>query len=234
MTGFTLPGMIEEPGWVSGRRARRGPRAAPCPSAGCRGDLPQAERDRPQRAVRGDARVERGLGVEVVRRFADRQPVSSDSRAQARAAYSGWALIPVPTAVPPSGTVSSSSRAAWARRIGLLDLTGIPRELLAEPDRGRVLEMGPAGLDDRPELVGLRGQRLLEADERRDQLLLDRERAGSWSAVGIVSLEDWHRLTSSLGWTRRPSPGRLAERAVASEPRTSFMFVLVEVPEPVW
>ncbi len=46
-----------------------------------------------------------------------RMPVSSERWPQARAAYSGWALIPVPTAVPPSGTTSSSSRAAWARRI---------------------------------------------------------------------------------------------------------------------
>ena len=44
-------------------------------------------------------------------------PVSADSRAQARAAYSGWALMPVPTAVPPSGTSSSSAWAARARRI---------------------------------------------------------------------------------------------------------------------
>ena len=43
-------------------------------------------------------------------------PVSADSRAQARNAYSGWALIPVPTAVPPSGTASSSAWAARARR----------------------------------------------------------------------------------------------------------------------
>ena len=44
-------------------------------------------------------------------------PVSSESRGHARAANSGCALIPVPTAVPPRGTVSSSSRAACARRI---------------------------------------------------------------------------------------------------------------------
>ena len=52
--------------------------------------------------------------------------------------------------------------------------------------------------------------------------------ADSWSAVGIVSFEDWHVLTSSLGWTFPPS------RADATCAMTSFMFVLVEVPEPVW
>jgi len=40
----------------------------------------------------------------------------ADSRLQARSANSGWALIPVPTAVPPSGTDSSSTWAARARR----------------------------------------------------------------------------------------------------------------------
>ena len=54
--------------------------------------------------------------------------------------------------------------------------------------------------------------------------------AASWSAVGIVSFELWQRLTSSLGWTVRPSP----RRALASRATTSFMFVFVEVPEPVW
>ena len=54
--------------------------------------------------------------------------------------------------------------------------------------------------------------------------------ADSWRAVGIVSLELWQRLTSSFGWTFGEPP----RRAVARVATTSFMFVLVEVPEPVW
>ena len=53
-----------------------------------------------------------------------------------------------------------------------------------------------------------------------------------WIAVGITSLEDWQRLTWSLGWTfRSPLPPRiwLARLAI-----TSLALVLVEVPEPVW
>ncbi len=53
--------------------------------------------------------------------------------------------------------------------------------------------------------------------------------ADSWSAVGIVSFELWQRLTSSFGWTVRPS-----RRALARWATTSFMLVLVEVAEPVW
>ena len=51
----------------------------------------------------------------------------------------------------------------------------------------------------------------------------------SWSAVGMVSFEDWHLLTSSLGWTLAP-PSRADARCEI----TSFMLVLVEVAEPVW
>ena len=53
--------------------------------------------------------------------------------------------------------------------------------------------------------------------------------ADSWSAVGIVSFELWQRLTSSFGWTFRP-PSRAPARCAT----TSFMLVLVEVPDPVW
>ena len=52
--------------------------------------------------------------------------------------------MPVPTAVPPSGTDSSSAWAARARRSRLLDLAGVAAELLAEPDRRRVLEVRAA------------------------------------------------------------------------------------------
>jgi hypothetical protein len=43
-----------------------------------------------------------------------------------------------------------------------------------------------------------------------------------------MSLLDWLALTSSLGCTRRP------RRSEAREASTSFMFMLVDVPEPVW
>jgi hypothetical protein len=48
-------------------------------------------------------------------------------------------------------------------------------------------------------------------------------------AVGIVSFDDWQRLTSSFGWTVAPS-----SRFEASRAMTSLKLVFVEVPEPVW
>jgi hypothetical protein len=55
-----------------------------------------------------------------------------------------------------------------------LHLARVAAELLAEPDRGRVLEVGATGLDDRPELFALDLERALQALERGDQLVLDR------------------------------------------------------------
>jgi hypothetical protein len=45
---------------------------------------------------------------------------------------------------------------------------------------------------------------------------------------GNMSLLDWLALTWSFGWTARPSR---SDESVAS---TSFMFMLLLVPEPVW
>ena len=57
--------------------------------------------------------------------------------------------------------------------------------------------------------------------------------AATFIAVGKTSFDDWPRLTSSLGCTRRPSPRappRISEARLAS---TSLTFILVCVPEPV-
>ncbi len=52
--------------------------------------------------------------------------------------------------------------------------------------------------------------------------------AASWSAVGMLSFEDWPALTWSFWWTLEPS---LSDARWAM---TSFAFMFVEVPEPVW
>ena len=52
--------------------------------------------------------------------------------------------------------------------------------------------------------------------------------AARWMLDGKTSLLDWLALTSSLGWTARPS------RSVASVAMTSLAFMLLLVPEPVW
>ena len=54
-----------------------------------------------------------------------------------------------------------------------LDLARVAEELLAEADRGGVLQVGPAGFHDGPELIRLGAQRILERLQRRDQMALD-------------------------------------------------------------
>ncbi len=55
-------------------------------------------------------------------------------------------------------------------------------------------------------------------------------RAETWIAVGITSFDDWPKLTWSFGWTG-PSPSRICDARCAT---TSFAFMFVDVPEPVW
>ena len=63
---------------------------------------------------------------------------------------SAWVLMPVPTAVPPIGKLGERLGCACrSRRTAVLDLRGVARELLPEPDRHGVLQVGPADLDDR-------------------------------------------------------------------------------------
>ena len=81
-------------------------------------DLGQADRDRAQRAGQLDQPVARALRLEVVARLGQRQAgeLGAD-RAMTAAAKPGGVLIPVPTAVPPSG----SSRDPRQRGVDPLD-----------------------------------------------------------------------------------------------------------------
>ena len=69
----------------------------------------------------------------------------------------------------------------------LLDLAGVAPELLAKADRGRVLEVRPAGLHHRPELALLGDEGCMQMLQGRDQGLLDRHRRrelqGRWDRV---------------------------------------------------
>jgi len=55
-----------------------------------------------------------------------------------------------------------------------MQLAGIARKFLAEPDRRRVLQVRPAGFDDRHELFRFGVERALEIGESRHQLFVDR------------------------------------------------------------
>jgi hypothetical protein len=92
------------------------------------------------------------------------------------AANPGGVLIPVPTAVPPSG--SSPIRGSEARS------RSTPYWTAAAGDRGGVHQMRAPALDHVGELVGLAGQRQLEVLQRRDQFADDRARRGDVDGRG--------------------------------------------------
>ena len=109
MTGLTLPGMIELPGWRSGRWISASPAAGPLrhpPQVV--GHLDHRDGHRAHHPGRLDQGVPPPLGLEVVAGLHQRQPGPSASRAMTAAANPAGALIPVPTAVPPRA--SSPSR----------------------------------------------------------------------------------------------------------------------------
>ena len=190
MTGFTLPGMIDEPGWVAGsdssKMPQRGPDAEP---ADVVGDFRERNGDRLQFAVGFDERVLGGLGFGVVRRLGElARPARCVSAAHTLAANCGCVLMPVPTAVPPIGMFSCKS---LERPLGpddrVLGLGRVAGEHLADADRRGVHQMRAADLDDLVPLLGLggelaraaaraRGSSLLAHDDRRGDVHRGRER----------------------------------------------------------
>ena len=102
--GFTLPGMIEEPGSFSGRRSSPRPARGPEPSQ--RTSLAIFIRLVASVLRAPDAKTVASWpasACELVRRGDERRGRSARrSGAATRTANSGWALRPVPTAVPPS------------------------------------------------------------------------------------------------------------------------------------
>ena len=106
MTGLTLPGMIDEPGCRSGMRISASPVRGPEPiqrmSLAILISATAIVRSWPDYL---DQRVTGALGREVVGRLGQRQVrCRSASRLITLRANVFGALMPVPTAVPPSGS----------------------------------------------------------------------------------------------------------------------------------
>ena len=112
MTGLTFPGMIEEPGCTSGRSSSKRPARGPEPSQ--RMSLAIFIRETATVLSTPLAATAPSIVAWAWKWFSVSRtvtPARASRRAQTRAANSGWALIPVPTAVPPRATSASS---CWA------------------------------------------------------------------------------------------------------------------------
>ena len=118
--------------------------------------------------------------------------------------------MPVPTAVPPSGSSPTRGSASRSRSTPSLDLRGVAAELLAERDRRGVHEVGAARLHDRPRTAArLAPQRRGEVLERGEQLDGRSSRtAARWMADGNTSFDDCEAFTWSFGCTGAPEPLR--------------------------
>ena len=162
ITGLTLPGMMLDPGCRSGRWISASPVVGPL--AIQRRSLqiftsPTAYGA--QHAAELDDGVRPPCASKWSRASVNDSPVASLSRWIVRAAKSGGALMPVPTAVPPSGSSRTRGSTDSDPLAGAVDDRGVAGELLAEGDRGGVHQVGAAGLDGVGELLGLaqRGRR---------------------------------------------------------------------------
>ena len=115
-TGLTLPGMIDDPGWRSGSAISPRPVLGPEPiqrrSLQILVRLTAMVRSAPETSTspsRADC-ASKWLRASVIGR-----PVSSRSSSMTRCGKPAGVLIPVPTAVPPSGTSASRGSAASRR-----------------------------------------------------------------------------------------------------------------------
>ena len=80
----------------------------------------------------------------------------------------------------------------------------------------------------------LRRERGLKALERGQQRLLSDSAAATWMAVGMTSLLDCPMFTWSFGCTGSREPMGLPAICEQRFAMTSFAFMFVLVPEPVW
>ena len=104
MTGLTLPGMIDEPFWSSGRVISPSPQRGPLPIHAMSVAILVSETATTFSAPDSSTRASRrALGLEGVGGRCDGAAQFGGQTLSHPAAKSGWVLSPVPTALPPSG-----------------------------------------------------------------------------------------------------------------------------------
>ncbi len=176
MTGFTFPGMIDEPGWIAGSLISWIPEVGPLPS------------HRMSSAI---------FMSPVAIALSAPDALTAASFAACASKWSSASRKSMPVQLgdlrdrPPRegrvGVDPGARRGPAQRQLGQLlggpartldalgDLGGVAAELLAEPHRRRVHQVGAAGLHDPVERLRLVGERGPKVVEPRDELLLDRD-----------------------------------------------------------
>ena len=154
--GFTLPGMIDEPGSLAGRISSLSPQRGPEASQRMSLAIFISGTASPRSAgVARDHGVEAALGGELVGRGHERLAGQLGDLGRTSAPKPGGAFRPVPTAVPPMASSYSPPRVDCEPVERLLELGGVAGPLLADGERHGVLEVGAADLDHVVPLLGL-------------------------------------------------------------------------------
>ena len=222
--------MIDDPGWRSGRlispRPARGPEPIQRRSFAIFVRLMAMVRSCPESSTSASRAP---WASKWSRASVSGRPVAAGHLADDSPAETGRRVDAGPDRRSPEGQLGHAGQRGPQPFDAHADLRGVAAELLAERDRRRVHEVRPPGLDDVGEL-----RRPSPRARRRDARAPARGRAprrltaAMWIDAGKRSFDDIGWLTSSFGWTGRPS------RSAASVASTSFMFMLLLVPEPVW
>ena len=175
ITGLTLPGMMLDPGCVSGSASSARPARGPIPIS----RTSEAIFHRDSAIVRSAPWAAIGTSsVAWAWKWFGVSRTSSPVRPARRARPERELRVGVHSG--PDGRAAEwhrqqldLRRASAADRF--LDLAGVATELLAEADRRGVLEVRPAGLDHRPEGLLAGDERGVESLERGEELLFDRD-----------------------------------------------------------
>ena len=234
--GFTLPGMIDEPGSFSGRISS--PRPARGPDASQRMSLAIFISDTASVLSAPLANTSASWAASAANLFGadtNGRPVSSAISAAAPVGELGVGVEPGADRGAADGElVEPGQHLLDALEVGV-ELRHVAAELLAERERHRVLQVRAADLHDVGELVRLR-RRARRAAARTDghQLACTTSSAAAMCiAVGNVSFDDCDMFTSSLGWTGFLLPRSPPASSMARFEITSLTFMFVCVPLPV-
>ena len=235
ITGLTFPGMMEEPGCSDGREISPIPHRGPDDRS--RRSWAIFIRDAATPFSAPLAATSGSCAPIASNRFSAGRngiPVARAISAIVRAANSGWAFNPVPTAVPPSGSSSRSANVARTRRIPWSTWEAYPENscpsVTGTASCKWVLPIfrtseNSAAFPERASRSAASAGRSRSDSSRRAAIRI---------ADGITSLLDWHRFAWSFGWTGAFPPSGFPSSSFARFASTSFTFMFVEVPEPVW
>src|ERR1035441_4872176 len=229
MTGFTLPGMIEEPGCRSGIEISASPARGPDPIQ--RRSLQilyrlTAVTRKPPLASPSASRAP--AASKWFRASVSGSPVSAASLAMTVAANPGGAFSPVPTAVPPSGSSPSLGRIATVRSAPWLIAAAYPPNSWPRVTGTASIRWVLPTLTTAANSAALASNAAARCSSAGISSRASSRVAASPIADGNTSLDDCEALTWSFGCTGRPS------RCDASAAMTSLAFMLLEVPDPVW